>query len=258
MKNFKLATWNVNSLRVRLPQMTKWIETNQPDVLALQETKCIDDDFPLEAVEALGYQARFSGQKTYNGVALLSKHPIEDVQIGLPDFQDEQRRIIAATIAGVRILNCYVPNGASLESDKYLYKLQWLENLKRYLEQQSQKFPAMTIVGDFNIAPKDEDVHDPKVWHDCVLVSEPEREALQAILDVGFDDVFRQFKQATQFSWWDYRAAAFRRNMGLRIDLILTTQALTKMTHACYVDKEPRKWERPSDHAPVIIEFGNI
>jgi exodeoxyribonuclease III len=255
MTQLKLATWNVNSLRVRLPHVMQWLATNQPDVLALQETKLVDEDFPAEVLQAAGYYVQYAGQKTYNGVALLSKHPIENVQIQLNDFDDPQRRVIAATIAGVRIVNCYVPNGESLESEKYQYKLQWLAQLHRELARQSQQYSALVVVGDFNIAPEDRDVHDPVYWHDRVLVSAPERQALQKLLALGFDDVFRQFDQTIRFSWWDYRAAAFRRNLGLRIDLVLTSKQLTSSCQACYVDKVPRGWERPSDHAPVVAEF---
>lgn len=255
MALFKLATWNVNSLRVRLPHVLEWLKKNQPDVLALQETKLVDEDFPTDDLQAAGYHVQYIGQKTYNGVALLSRHPIEAVCTQLEDFADPQRRIIMGTIAGVRFVNCYVPNGASLDSEKYPYKLDWLAHLRQTLAQQYQDYSAFVVVGDFNIAPDDRDVYDPEYWHDRILVSEPERDALQAILALGFDDVFRRFDQEVPFSWWDYRAAAFRRNQGLRIDLVLTSPALTASCQTCYVDKEPRGWERPSDHAPVVAAF---
>ncbi len=252
----KIATWNVNSLRVRLPQMLEWLAANPVDVLGVQETKLTDENFPRAEIEAAGYQVAYSGQKTYNGVALLSRHPIDQVQAGIPNFQDEQRRVIAATCNGVRVINLYVPNGQAVGSDKYQYKLIWLEALRAWLSEESSQSERVVVVGDFNIAPADEDVHDPEAWKDQILCSEPEREALKAVTSLGFRDCFRLFPQAPQsFSWWDYRAAGFRRNLGLRIDLVLASDGAANACTACWIDKAPRKQERPSDHAPVIAEF---
>lgn len=252
----KIATWNVNSLRVRLPQMLAWLADNPVDVLGVQETKLTDENFPRAEIEAAGYQVAFAGQKTYNGVALLSRLPLEQVQVGIPKFQDEQRRVIAASCGGVRVINLYVPNGQAVGSDKYQYKLIWLEALRGWLSEEFRHSERIVVVGDFNIAPADEDVHDPLTWKDQILCSEPEREALKAITTLGYRDCFRQFPQEPQsFSWWDYRAAAFRRNMGLRIDLVLANATFAQACSACTIDKAPRKQERPSDHAPVIAEF---
>jgi len=251
-----IATWNVNSLRVRLPQLLNWLADNKPDIIALQETKTPDEHFPLAAVHAAGYQALFSGQKSYNGVALLSRHSAEAVITELPQFADPQKRVLAATYGNVRVVNLYVPNGASVDSEKYDYKLNWLSHLQAYLHAELERFPQLIVLGDFNIAPEDRDVYDPAAWTGKVLVSPPERAALQAIMALGFTDAFRLFEaDSGHFSWWDYRAAGFRRNAGLRIDLILTSAALTESCSASYIDKEPRGWERPSDHAPVVAEF---
>ena len=252
----KIGTWNVNSLRVRLPQLQQWLEGAPVDVIGLQELKLEDKDFPAEALAAAGWQAAWSGQKTYNGVALLSRYPLEDVAIGIPGYDDPQRRVIAATVAGVRVICVYVPNGQSLDSEKYPYKLEWLARLKDYLAAQVAQHPRLALVGDFNIAPDDRDVHEPAKWAGGVLVSEPEREAYRALLALGLEDVFRRFEQAAAvYSWWDYRMGAFRRNHGLRIDLVLATSALAGACTGCHVDREPRLWERPSDHAPVVAEF---
>lgn len=255
---FTIATWNVNSLRVRLPHLEQWLQlqAQQPDVLALQETKVEDSQFPLQALQDLGYQAVFAGQKSYNGVAILSRLPIDDVQIGMAGVDSEQKRIIGATIAGVRIWNLYVPNGSSVGSDKYEYKLQWLSAVQAYLHKELQQQQPMVVVGDFNIAPTDQDVHDPKAWEGSVLVSEAERERLLQLMQLGFTDCFRQCSPTeTAYSWWDYRQMAFYRNNGLRIDHILANTLLAPDCQACWIDKQPRKWERPSDHAPVIAEF---
>lgn len=251
-----IATWNVNSLRVRLPQLTEWLAANPVDVIALQETKVDDDGFPHEAVKALGYQCVASGQKSYNGVALLAKRPIEAVVHGMPGYVDEQKRVLSATIGGVRIVNVYVPNGQSPDSPKYQYKLEWLARLHAYLSDELSRHPQVLVLGDYNIAPEDCDVHDPKVWEGKVHVSERERAALAALLELGFVDVYRRFPQPESgFSWWDYRMAAFRRNLGLRIDLLLASTALTRICDACHIDRTPRAWERPSDHAPVLARF---
>jgi len=252
----KIATWNVNSLNVRLPHVLEWLGAAKPDVLVLQEIKQVTDAFDAGAFRDLGYEGVASGQKTYNGVAIVSRNAGSDLVTDFPGFEDPQRRILAATIDGVRVINLYVPNGASLESDKYEYKLAWLAALRGYLQQELQAHDKLVVLGDFNIAPDDRDVHDPEKWGEGILCSPPERAALQSVLDLGLNDVFRQFEQAEKsFSWWDYRAAGFRRNAGLRIDLILASRALADTCSASAVDREPRSWERPSDHAPVIAEF---
>lgn len=252
----KLTTWNVNSLRVRLPQLETWLKTSNADVVALQEIKLPDADFPSEAIAALGLHAVFSGQRTYNGVALLSKTPAQEVSAGIPGFADEQKRVLAATVDGVRIVNVYVPNGQTVDSGKYQYKLRWFEALTAYIKTELTRYPKVVVLGDFNIAPEDRDVHDPIAWQGSVLVSEPERAALRGLLAAGLSDVFRKFAQPDQcFSWWDYRMMAFRRNHGLRIDLVLASAALSELCMNCSIDKEPRRWERPSDHAPVTAEF---
>ncbi|HSS65300.1 MAG TPA: exodeoxyribonuclease III [Gammaproteobacteria bacterium] len=252
----KIASWNVNSLKVRLPQVLEWIGDHKPDVLAVQETKLRDENFPAAEIDAAGYESVFSGQKTYNGVALLSRSPIEKVDTRFPDPETEERRTIAATVGGVRVVNLYVVNGQEVASEKYKYKLKWLDAVADYLRSQIEEWSDVVVVGDFNIAPEDSDVHDPEAWREEILCSTPEREALGKILKLGFHDVFRKFDQEEKsFSWWDYRAAAFRRNMGLRIDLVLATDRLRNACVRCYIDKAPRKNERPSDHAPVVAEF---
>ncbi len=249
----KLATWNVNSLKVRLPQVLQWLADNPVDVLCLQEIKMTDDKFPVTAFDEIGYQTAFSGQKTYNGVAIISKHPIRDVVKNNPLFPDEQQRIIAATIEDVRVICAYVPNGQSVDSDKYQYKLKWLQALQDWLAEELKTHPNLAILGDYNIAPADCDVHDPVSWQGQVLVSDREREAFQRLCELKLVDAFRLFDQADKmFSWWDYRQMAFRRNMGLRIDHILLSTALAARCSACVIDKIPRKWEQPSDHTPVI------
>lgn len=256
----KLASWNVNSLKVRLPHVLDWLAEHQPDILGLQETKTVDENFPLEALEAAGYSVAFAGQKTYNGVAVLSKLPGRDIVTDLPGLDDPQRRVLGVTVGkgadAVRFLNLYVPNGSEVGSEKYAYKLDWLAALERYVDQQRSAYENLVIVGDFNIAPDDRDVHNPEEWVDKILCSKPEREALQRLLDMGLSDCFRIFEQPEEtYSWWDYRAAGFRRNRGLRIDLLLASAAMSARCTASYVDKEPRKRERPSDHAPVVAEF---
>ena len=249
----QLVTWNVNSLKVRLPQVLKWLETNPVDVLCIQETKLTDDKFPQAEIEAAGYHVAYTGQKTYNGVAILSRHPISDVQKNNPHFADEQQRLIAATILGMRIICAYVPNGQALDSEKYPYKLSWLAALKIWVAEEMAKHADFAILGDYNIAPADEDVHDPAAWEGMNLVSPPERAALQELINLGLTDSFRQFPQAEKtFTWWDYRQLGFRLNKGVRIDHILLSASLTQRCTSCVVDKIPRKWEQPSDHAPVI------
>ncbi|MDD2776903.1 MAG: exodeoxyribonuclease III [Gallionella sp.] len=250
----QLATWNVNSLNVRLPHVLDWLTTNPVDVLCLQETKQQDADFPQEALQAAGYHSVFSGQKTYNGVAILSRAPVKDIQIGIPDYEDEQKRVIAATISDVRVVCIYVPNGQAVDSDKYYYKLGWLNALTAWLKTELQRYPQLVVLGDYNIAPEDRDVHDPVLWQGSVLVSEAERIHFQQLLALGLHDSFRLFEQADKsFSWWDYRMMAFRRNHGVRIDHILLSDALVAKCGACIIDRVPRKWERPSDHTPVVV-----
>jgi len=252
----KIATWNVNSLKVRLGHVLDWLAAEKPDVFALQETKTVDENFPIEQIEAAGYRAAFAGQKTYNGVATLSLAPGEEIATDLPGLDDPQRRILASTIDGVRVLNVYVPNGQEVGSDKYAYKLDWLEKLRGYLAAELSRHPRLVVLGDFNIAPEDRDVHDPEAWRGKVLCSDPERAALGALLELGLSDLFRLFDQEERlFSWWDYRMLGFRRNHGLRIDLILGSKALAEACTSCRIDKEPRKLERPSDHTPVVAEF---
>ena len=252
----KIATWNVNSLKIRLPHVIDWAHEHQPDVIALQETKLTDDRFPLEAIAEAGYRAAYAGQKTYNGVAILSREAGEDVQTDIAGFEDPDRRILAATIAGVRIINLYVVNGREVGSEKYEYKLRWLEAITGFVRAELGRFERLVVLGDFNIAPEDRDVHDPEAWHEKILCSTPEREALGRLLDCGLQDTFRLFEQEeNSFTWWDYRAAAFRRDMGLRIDLVLASQSMAKRCTACSIDKAPRRRERPSDHTPVMAEF---
>ncbi|MCW8828144.1 MAG: exodeoxyribonuclease III [Gammaproteobacteria bacterium] len=252
----KIASWNVNSLNVRLPQVLQWLASVQPDVLALQETKLSDEKFPVSEIEAAGYHVAYSGQKTYNGVALLAKKPISDVITDVPGLVDPQRRILGATIDGVRVLNLYVVNGQEVGSEKFNYKLDWLQRVRDFVAQDMQQHGAYLILGDFNIAPQDDDVYNPEAWRERILCSTPEREALQQILDLGFRDTFRLFEQEPGlFSWWDYRMNAFPRNRGLRIDLILASEAMAARCRSSVIDRQPRGWERPSDHAPVIAEF---
>ena len=252
----KIATWNVNSMNVRLPHVLEWLQNHNPDVLVLQEIKQLTDKFPVDALTEIGYHSVANGQKTYNGVALISKTPPAEIVIELPEFDDPQRRVLAATIDGLRVIDLYVPNGSEVGSEKYQYKLNWLASLGEFLDEELRQHENLVVLGDFNIAPADEDVYDPEKWGDAILCSPLEREALGRLLDLGLSDVFRKFDQPEgTFSWWDYRAAGFRRNAGLRIDLILASASMAARCTASYVDKEPRAWDRPSDHAPVIAEF---
>ncbi len=252
----KVASWNVNSLNVRLPHVLAWCGAAAPDILALQETKMTDDRFPVEDLLEAGYHSVFSGQPTYNGVAILSREPGSDPVTDVPGLDDPQRRILAATYGEVRVIDLYVVNGKEVGSDKYEYKLEWLARVTDWIADEMQRFENVIVLGDFNIAPDDRDVYDPEAWHERILCSTPEREALQRMLDLGLSDTFRQFEQPEKtWSWWDYRQAAFRRNMGLRIDLVLASEALAAKCTAAYIDKEPRRQERPSDHTPVIAEF---
>jgi exodeoxyribonuclease-3 len=253
----KIASWNVNSLNVRLPHVLAWLDGARPDVLALQETKLTDDRFPVQELLDEGYHSVFSGQKTYNGVAILSREKALDPVTDIPGLDDPQRRILAATVGAVRIVNLYVVNGSEVGSEKFEYKLHWLEQVTAWLAREINEFENVIVLGDFNIVPDDRDVHDPESWREKILCSTPEREALGKILDLGFQDTFRLFEQEERtWSWWDYRMNAFRRKMGLRIDLILASKAMAKTCTASYVDIEPRRQERPSDHTPVIAEFG--
>jgi exodeoxyribonuclease III len=253
----KIASWNVNSLNVRLPQLEEWLKLRQPDVVVLQETKMEDSKFPDDALVALGYRSVFVGQKTYNGVAIVSRNKASDVQMGVPGFEDEQKRVIAATVNDVRIVDLYVVNGQGIGTEKYDYKLRWLDAVHGWLSEEIKKYPHLVVLGDFNIAPDDRDVHDPNVWNDdCILTSTAERAAYKRILDLGLHDSFRMHNdEAGHFSWWDYRAGGFQRNHGLRIDLILLSDALKPKCTNAQIDREPRTWERPSDHAPVWVEL---
>lgn len=252
----RIATWNVNSLKVRLPHVLDWLAANPIEVLCLQETKQQDIDFPHQALLEAGYHSAFIGQKTYNGVAILSRVPATEVQIGIPDFVDEQRRVIAASFGDVRVVNVYIPNGQSVDSEKYHYKLGWLSALHDWLEQELVRYPKLILLGDYNIAPDDRDVHDPKAWEGKILVSEPERDAFRGLLALGLQDSYRLFEQGEKtFSWWDYRMMGFRRNLGMRIDLILISEPLVAQCKSCVIDKAPRKLERPSDHTPVVADL---
>jgi exodeoxyribonuclease-3 len=255
----KIASWNVNSLNVRQPHLEEWLRLRAPDVVALQETKLEDSRFPDTALIGQGYRSVFSGQKTYNGVAILSREPATDVQIGIPGFADEQKRAIAATVGGIRIVNLYVVNGQTVGSEKYDYKLRWIDAVHGWLSEEIQANPNLVVLGDFNIAPEDRDVHDPLVWNDeSILTSTAERAALRRLQALGLHDSFRLHNQeGGHFSWWDYRAAGFRRNLGLRIDLVLVSDALRARAIASSIDREPRLWDRPSDHAPVWVEIAD-
>ncbi len=254
----KIATWNVNSLKVRLPHLRQWLAACAPDIVALQETKTEDASFPVEEIAALGYRCAYAGQKTYNGVAILARAAPRDVITDIPGLHDPQRRILAGTVDGVRVVNLYVVNGQEVGSEKFAYKLDWLAKVRAFLAEEIRRFPNLVVLGDFNIAPDDRDVHDPAAWHERVLCSTPERAALRSILELGLADSFRLFEQdGGYFSWWDYRQAAFRRNLGLRIDLILASAALRARCRASRIDRTPRTWERPSDHAPAILELAD-
>ncbi len=252
----KLAAWNVNSLKVRLPHLLDWLAEQKPDAICLQETKLEDPNFPRADLEAAGYQVAFSGQKTYNGVALLARSPIDDVVCGNPHFPDEQKRLIAGTVDGVRVICAYMPNGQAVGSDKYDYKLRWLAALETWLKDELARYPHLALAGDFNIAPEDRDVHDPQAWAGQILCSEPERAAFRRLLDLGLKDSFRLFEQPEKaFSWWDYRMLGFQKNLGLRIDHVLLSAPLAERCVAAGIDRAPRKRERPSDHAPVFAEL---
>lgn len=252
----KLATWNVNSLKVRLSQVLDFLAVHKPDVLCLQETKLEDANFPIADINAAGYQAVFSGQKTYNGVAILSLQPPQEVTMGIADFDDPQKRVIAAVIDGVRVVCVYIPNGESVTSEKYGYKLDWLRRLHDCLKIELERYPRLALLGDYNIAPEDRDVHDPKLWAGKVLFSDLEKTAFQQLVALGLCDGFRIFEQPEQcFSWWDYRTNGYKRGLGLRIDHILLSAELAKFCKSCSIDRDRRAHERPSDHAPVLVEI---
>ena len=252
----KLATWNVNSIKVRLPQLLQWLGEAKPDVVCLQELKIEEAGFPRAPLEQAGYRSAVNGQKTYNGVAILSRESLSGVVAGIPGFDDPQKRVLAATVAGTRVICVYCPNGQAVGSDKYEYKLRWFAALRGYLAAELAAHPRLAVAGDFNVAPENRDVHDPKAWEGQVHVSEPERAAWRALLETGLQDSFRLFEQPEKtFSWWDYRMMAFRRNAGLRIDQILLSEPLARACAASTIDKAPRKLERPSDHAPAIAEL---
>ena len=253
----QLATWNVNSLTVRLPQVLDWLAANPVDALVLQETKTTDDKFPREAIEAAGYHVAFFGQKTYNGVALLSKQNASQVQKNIPNFEDDMARVIAATVDDVRVIGAYFPNGQAPDSDKFVYKMRWLQALREWLQTELAQHPKLVLMGDFNITVDDRDVWDPVGLKDTIHCTVQEREHFQGLIDLGLRDAFRLFDQAEKsYSWWDYREFAFRRNRGLRIDHILVSEALVSRVSGCVIDKAPRKNERPSDHTPVVVTLG--
>lgn len=252
----KVATWNVNSLKIRLPQVLDWLSQHRADVLCIQETKLTDSAFPATELSAAGYHSLFAGQKTYNGVAILTRQPAALVVSGIPGFEDEQKRLLAADVDGMRVVCAYFPNGQEVGCDKYAYKLRWVAALTDWLRPALAASAPLVLAGDLNIAPEERDVHDPKLWEGQVLFSEPERAAFRALLDAGLVDSFRLFEQPEKvFTWWDYRMMAFRRNLGLRIDHILLSRGLARRCKSCIVDKAPRKLERPSDHAPVVAEM---
>ncbi|MDO4434642.1 MAG: exodeoxyribonuclease III [Alysiella sp.] len=253
----KIATWNVNSLNIRLPHVSEWLVQHQPDVLALQELKLDQDKFPEAALKMMGWNCVWSGQKTYNGVALISRHTIEDVHTGLTEMPDDpQRRVIAATINGIRVINVYCVNGEALDSPKFIYKQQWFAALTQFVAQQLILYPNLVLLGDFNIAPTDEDVYDPVKWHEKIHCSNQERAWFQALLDLGLHDSLRHLHpDGTHYTWWDYRGAMFQKGLGLRIDHILSSTPLLNVLKTVLVDKEARAQERPSDHAPVVAEF---
>ena len=255
----KLATWNVNSVRVRMPHILRWLNEASPDVLCLQETKATDEAFPAEEIRKAGYEVVFAGQKTYNGVAILSRERPTEVEIGgLPgEGLDDEKRLISARVRGLDVINVYVPNGMAVGSKKYAYKLAWLESLGRYLETKHDISRPLVLCGDFNIAPEDIDVHDADAVRGSIMFSQEEHDALQGLLLWGLEDSLRLCtRDKGLYSWWDYRSGAFRRNLGWRIDLILVSRPLVASCTAAWIDVEPRGWERPSDHTPVLLELG--
>ncbi|MHB1563804.1 MAG: exodeoxyribonuclease III [Leptospirillum sp.] len=255
----KLASWNVNSLKVRLDQVKDWLSANTPDCLCLQETKTTNEDFPHSTFLEMGYQSLFNGQKTYNGVAILSRHPLRDPVYDIPGFDDHQKRVISADVNGIRVVNCYIPNGQDLGTEKFQYKMEWLTALTKYLETLKPRNLPVILTGDFNITPTDLDLWDPEGMRDQIFCSKEEREHLQRMFDMGFSDCFRQENPETrQYSWWDYRQGMFRQNKGLRIDLILASAPLKPLHRHSFIDPDPRRSERPSDHTPVVSEFDGL
>lgn len=255
----KIVTWNVNSLRVRLAALQQWLALHQPDIVALQETKVINEQFPKAAFVEMGYHTVFSGQATYNGVAILSREPCTDIVTDIPNFEDAQRRILMSTTLGIRVVNLYVPNGGEIDSEKYHYKLAWLKHITHYLADMMKQHERVVVLGDFNIAPDERDVYDPIAWSNSVLFSIPERQAFQELLRVGLSDSFRcKHEEAGHYTWWDYRAAAFRRKQGLRIDHILINDSFAPTIIDCTIDKALRAAERPSDHVPVVLQVQEI
>ncbi len=251
-----VATWNVNSIKVRLEHVLEWCTQNPIDILCLQETKSLDENFPESEIKAAGFEVIFCGEKQYNGVAILSRHKFEDAKYEMENDSTGQKRFLAATVKGIRVINVYVPNGESLESPKYEYKLDWLDQLEKYVKHALANYQYVVVMGDFNIAPNDIDVYDAKIWQDRILVSPPEREAFQRLLSLGMDDLFRVCNPDLQsFSWWNYRAFAYKRKHGLRIDHIVVSKELSKFCKSCFIDENPRKLERPSDHTPVGAVF---
>ena len=252
----KIASWNVNSLKVRLPHLPRWLDESKPDVVALQETKTEDLYFPVHELLEAGYCSVYAGQKTYNGMAILARQRPRDVVTDIPGLDDAARRILVASVSGLRIVNLYVVNGKAVGDEKYAYKLEWLARVRDFLAEELKRHPELVVLGDFNIAPEDRDVHDPEAWHEKILCSTPEREALAAITRLGLADSHRLFHEdGGQFSWWDYRQAAFDRNQGLRIDLILISEVLKKTAKGASIERDPRTWERPSDHTPVTVQI---
>jgi len=256
----KFASWNVNSLKVRLPHLLEWLAQQAPQIVCLQEIKLEDAKFPMEEIEAAGYHCVWSGQRTYNGVSILSRASLADVATGMPAFPDEQKRVIAATVGkgadAIRVVCAYVPNGQAVNSEKYEYKLKWLAAFRHWLEEELRANPRLAVPGDYNIAPADEDVHDPKAWQGQILCSPKEREAFRKLLALGLKDSFRMFTQPDKsFTWWDYRMNGFKRNLGLRIDHILLSPELALRCRTCAIDLGPRRLQRPSDHAPVIAKL---
>ena len=253
----KIASWNVNGIRARVDHVVAWIEDNQPDVLALQETKVVDELFPYDDFEALSYSVEAFGQKSYNGVANIIKKGSAKTIKGIRGFDDPQTRVVSTTHEDIRVVNVYVPNGQAVGSEKFAYKLDWLEHLKKMLNDDLKKYPKMVVLGDFNIAPCDEDVHDPEKWRDKILCSDQERTMFEEILSMGFHDSFRLFEKGAGFhSWWDYRTAAYTKELGLRIDLLLVSDELKPLCKKSYIDEKPRWLEKPSDHTPVVVELG--
>lgn len=253
----KFATWNVNSLAVRAPQLHEWLAANPVDAIVLQETKLTDDKFPHKELEALGYHSQWHGQKTYNGVALLSRVEAQAVQKNIPGLEDDQARVIAGTVNGIRVVGAYFPNGQAPGTEKFAYKLRWIEALREWLREELKLHPRLMLMGDYNIAPEDRDVYDPIAWTGQIHCTVEERDHFQQLIGLGMTDAFRMFEQPPKcWSWWDYRNLAFRKNQGLRIDHILVSEALKPEVKSCVIDKLPRKAERPSDHAPVIVELG--